>query len=84
MEHNLEEQILLRSVPTRWNSVAEMLGRALLLRKALTDLCDMNQFNKRGGVRLRRFTIDDEEWVLLTQLHSVLDVSYLLLFPPHC
>lgn len=73
-EDGLKEQVLLCSVPTRWNSVAEMLGRALTLRSVLNDLCDKSQFNKRDGVRLRRYTLADNEWLLLEQLYSFLDV----------
>ena len=42
----LKEKVLLRSVPTRWNSVAEMIGRVLVLKPVLYDLCDQSQFNK--------------------------------------
>jgi hypothetical protein len=52
MAHQIKEQVLLRSVPTRWNSVAEMLGCALTLHSVLPGLCDLKQFNKHGGVRL--------------------------------
>lgn len=75
LANTLKEQVLLRSVPTRWNSVAEMLGRALVLRPIIGDLCDMAQFNKRDGVRLRRFILEDDEWQLLDQLYPLLDVS---------
>ena len=70
----MKEQVLLRSVSTRWNSVAEMLGRALILRPVISDLCMLKQFNKRGGARLRRFDLDDDEWLLLEQLNPLLDV----------
>lgn len=43
---------------------SEMRGRALVLRRALADLCDMSQFNKRGDVWLRHFAIDDDEFFL--------------------
>jgi hypothetical protein len=66
--------VLLRSVPTRWNSVAEMLSRAKHLRPVLFALCDQAQFNKREGVRLRRFIIEDEEWEILEQLEPLLEV----------
>lgn len=75
----LKEQVLLRSVPTRWNSVAEMLGRALLLHPVVGDLCDMAQFNKHDGVKLRRFILEDDEWLLLEQLYPLLDVSDIVL-----
>jgi hypothetical protein len=70
----LKEQVLLRSVPTRWNSVAEMIGRALVLKPVLFELCDKGEFNKRDGARLRRFIIQDDEWCLLEELWPLLDV----------
>jgi hypothetical protein len=74
----VKEQVLLRSVSTRWNSVAEMLGRALGLRSVIPDLCDLKQFNKRTGARLHRFNLDMDEWELLEQLFPLLDVRDLL------
>jgi len=66
-----------------------MLGRALTLQPLLFSLCDMAQFNKRDGVQLRRFILEDNEWELLKQLHPLLDVSapviytaFLLMLPP--
>jgi hypothetical protein len=52
----------------------EMLGRALALRSVVPDLCDLKQFNKRTGARLRRFLLDEDEWDLLDQLFPLLDV----------
>ncbi|KAL1947002.1 hypothetical protein VTO73DRAFT_13963 [Trametes versicolor] len=69
----LNSEVLIRSVKTRWNTVTEVLGRALKMRMVLTDLCDMVQFNKAHGVRLRQFVLSDEEWVALQQLHDLLD-----------
>jgi hypothetical protein len=54
-----------------------MIGRALILRLVLSDLCKLGKFNKRNGVRLRRFLIDDDEWTLLEELWPLLDVSNL-------
>jgi hypothetical protein len=77
MAYQIKEQVLLRSVPTQWNSVAEMLGHALTLCSVLPGLCDLKQFNKHGGVCLRRFMLEDQEWELLEQLYPLLDVSCL-------
>jgi len=46
VESNLTEQVLLHSVPKRWNLVTEMLGHAITLQPLLFSLCDMAQFNK--------------------------------------
>lgn len=56
-----------------------MLDRALVLKPVLPELCDLGQFNKRDGVRLRRFVLEDEEWTLLEQLSPLLEVR--LSFP---
>lgn len=71
----LNSEVLVHSVKTHWNTVAEVLERALEMREVLTDLCDMVQFNKTGGARLRRFMLTDDEWQILGQLHQLLDVS---------
>lgn len=71
----LDSEVLIRAVKTRWNTVTEVLERALEMREVLGDLCDMAQFNKRSGVRLRRFLLTDEEWEILSQLSRLLDVS---------
>lgn len=72
---DLNSEVLVRSVKTRWNTVAEVLERALEMKEVLSDLCDMVQFNKAGGVRLRRFMLSEDEWEILAQLHQLLDVS---------
>jgi hypothetical protein len=35
----------------------------------------MKEYNKPRGVRLQRFQLSDQEWELLKQLFSLLDVS---------
>ena len=52
-----------------------MIGRALILHPVISDLCKLSEFNKRNGVHLRRFIIDDDEWALLEELWPLLDVS---------
>lgn len=74
---HLNSKVLIRSVKTRWNTVTEVLGRALEMRAVLMDLCHMVQFNKARGVRLRQFVLSNEEWVVLQQLHDLLDVCHL-------
>ena len=70
----LNSEVLVRSVKTRWNTVVEVLERALEMKEVLGDLCDMVQFNRPGSVRLRRFMLTDSEWEILAQLHQLLDV----------
>ena len=70
----LNSEVLVRSVKTRWNTVADVLERAIDMQEVLEELCDMAQFNKKTGVRLRRFLVADEEWIILDELHRLLDV----------
>lgn len=72
---DIHSEVLVRSVATRWNTVAAVIERALELQEVLADLCDMAQFNKPRGVRLRRFILTEDNWTLLDQLHRLLDVS---------
>lgn len=72
---NLNSDVLVRSVKTRWNTVTEVLARALDMRAVLGDLCDMVQFNKPRGVRLRQYILSDEEWTTIEQIYGLLDVS---------
>ena len=67
---------MIRDIPTRWNSTAELIGRALELREPLKLLVIMQEYNKPHGVRLQRFQLSDLEWRLLKQLFSLLDVSF--------
>lgn len=73
-EAKLNSEVLLRSVATRWNTVTEVLERALGMRDVLGDLCDKYQFNKPQGVRLRRFALTDKDWELISQLYQLLHV----------
>lgn len=81
---NLNSEVLVRAVKTRWNTVTHVLERALEMRPVLTELCDMSQFNKgnttgRGkGIRLRRFILDNSDWDILEQLHRLLQVRFFL------
>ena len=58
------------------STVTCVLGRAIDLSPVLEPLCDMHQFNKdpKRGLRLRRFIVLKDEWVILKDLHRLLDV----------
>src|SRR5262245_6317968 len=75
---------MVRAVSTRWNALAEMIGRANELRAALTLLVNMEQHNKSCGVRLKRFQLSTQEWELLLQLHPLLDVCFHQLYIDIC
>ena len=65
----------MRPVVTRWNTVCAVLERALDMEDVVTEVCDQAQFNKRDGVRLRRFVLNEEEWAILDDMYRLLDVS---------
>lgn len=62
-------------VKTRWNTVTTVLARALELRPVLNDLCDMHCFNGEKSAQLRRYILTNDKWMVLEQLHALLDVS---------
>ena len=67
--------LMVRDVATRWNSTAELLARALQLRKALTMLVGFEQHNRARSSRLQRFKLSSDEWQLIEQLQPLLQVS---------
>lgn len=74
LTHLAAEAELVRAIKTRWNTVTEVLKRALVMRDILAELCDKAQFNKCSGARLRRDLLADEEWEVLEHLWRLLDV----------
>ena len=74
MKLKIPSRQVIRSVPTRWNSVAEMVKRALELRKALDKLVELDRHNTVAKTRLRRFKLKTDEWDLLVQLQPLLVV----------
>ncbi|KAL1940908.1 hypothetical protein VTO73DRAFT_7544 [Trametes versicolor] len=72
-EAELPCSVLVRPVRTRWNTMTEVLKRALDMREVLGHLCDLMAFNKPQGVRLRRFALTDEEWEIVKQLYDLLE-----------
>ena len=64
-----------RSVPTHWNSVAEMIESALHLRTPLDWLVEMDRHNMVAKTRLRKLKILAKEWEVLSQLTKILSAS---------
>lgn len=62
-----------RSVPTRWNTVAEASGCAIELKAALDVLWDMPQHCQCTS-KLRKYKLTAGEWVILEELHGILKV----------
>ena len=71
----IASDVLIRPVKTRWNTMVQVLERAIVLREPLHDICKMLQFNKKGMVHLDRFNLDDDEWEMIGQLHALLEVG---------
>ncbi|EAU88633.2 hypothetical protein CC1G_01006 [Coprinopsis cinerea okayama7 len=73
-QHNVKYRRIVRDVATRWNSTTEVIKSALDLKEPLNQLVVQTQFNKAGGVRLQRFSLDNTEWEILKQLGPMLDM----------
>jgi hypothetical protein len=79
-EAQITVKLMIRDVSTRWNSTAELVQRALELKDALKILVVKAAHNKPRGVRLARFILSEEEWVLLKQLSPLLEVCGAFIF----
>jgi hypothetical protein len=83
LEIGIKPQSFIRPVATRWNSLAEVLQRALVLEEAINSLCDRHEFNNRT-MRLRSFILSDDEKLVMAQLSPLLDVGLLaFVIPSH-
>jgi hypothetical protein len=76
--NKVKPKLMLRAVATRWNTMAELIGRAIELRDALNSLVTLEQHNRARGVRLQRFKLTKQEWELLIQLFPLLEVLLFL------
>ena len=72
---------MLRPVPTRWNTFAEALTRALELQAAIDKLVSLPKHVKSGKKGVGRFKLTSKEWLLLKQLNPILEVCTLLSMP---
>lgn len=70
----IPSKLMLRAVATRWNSLAEAIGRALELRQGIEKMLLMSKHDKGGKKGLRRFRLSSEEWKMLEQLYPLLKV----------
>jgi len=67
----LEPKQIKHSVPTRWNSVAEMINSVIYLRPALDKLVEMECHNAVSKTRLRHLKLTKQEWDIMTRLPSL-------------
>ena len=70
----VEPRLIKHSVPTHWNSVAEMIESALHLCAALHHLVEMDQHNTVAKTCLQKLKILQKEWDVLSQLTKILSV----------
>lgn len=66
--HKIAQRIMPRDVRTRWNSSHDMLDFALEYRPVIDAITSERELG------LRSFELSAEEWLLMEQLHSVLQV----------
>jgi uncharacterized protein YukE len=66
--------LMVWNVVRQWNSTAELLARALELRKALNMLVNSEQHNRARSAGLQQFKLLSDEWELLKQLWPLLEV----------
>ncbi len=65
---------VVRSVPTRWNSVAMEAKRAVYLQPALDVLVRLDRHNPRHGKKLKALKLTRVQWEMLRQLEPILAV----------
>jgi len=66
--HKLVPNLIPRDVATRWNSTYDMLSFVLRYRQAIDTV------TADKGLKLRKFELDDDEWKIVSDLVSVLEV----------
>ena len=74
VKSKIKPLLMIRDVATRWNSTAQLIERALMLREALNLLVNLEQHNRPCSSRLKRFQLTKPEWELLEKLFPLLEV----------
>lgn len=70
---------MIKRVPTRWNTMYNVVDRALALRKALDAITKLPEYRTgRPTQRLNRFFLEKEEWDILAALLPILKVRFVL------
>lgn len=79
---NIPKLKMVKRVATRWNTMFNVVDRALKLRKALESLCCSSTMNigRPPSKRLKRFNLTSEEWKILENMLPVLKVSFASFF----
>ena len=69
-ELGLKPRLIPRDVVTRWNSTYDMMCFVLEYRKAV------DQVTADKALKLRRYELDNDDWIIVGDLVSVLEVMY--------
>jgi len=69
-ELELKERLIPRDVVTRWNSTYDMLRFVLTYRTAI------DKITADESLKLRRYKLDNDDWVIIEELVCVLEVSH--------
>ena len=73
MTSNLPVRLIPRDVKTRWNSTYDMAKMALKYR------CVIDDITANKVLKLRKYELDDDDWVIVGDLLRVLKVTVLFL-----
>ena len=73
-ELGLRVRMMPRDVATRWNSTFDMLEFAVDYRAAIDAITSNRDLN------LRKYELEDDEWVIAANLQDTLKVCTILLF----
>ena len=75
-ELDLKERLIPRDVVTQWNSTYDMMRFVLTYRAAI------DKITADKALKLRRYELDNDDWVIIEDLVSVLEVCclHLLLY----
>jgi hypothetical protein len=76
-EVHLKKCLIPHDVVTRWNSTYDMMKFTLTYRVAI------DKITADKGLKLRRYELDNNNWTIIEDLMSVLEVCMLVSFRVH-
>ncbi len=79
-KRGLTARKMVKRVATRWNTMHNVINRAILLKKPLNTLCSAPEWNdsRRPTLRMKRFFLVESEWHILESLLPTFKVCSLL------
>ncbi|THU77327.1 hypothetical protein K435DRAFT_702637 [Dendrothele bispora CBS 962.96] len=71
---NIEPKKMIRAVDTRWNTMLDVIDRALYLRLPLDRLLSMGKYTRKGKGKkmLVHLKLSSDEWDLLVEIRPIL------------